>query len=63
VLVLRIAMDGHGHDVMVYGPKRLDDDPDVAAFLRVWTRVLALVPPPGPEVTARPVDSTASLAA
>jgi hypothetical protein len=48
VLVLRIAMDGRYHEVTVYGPDRLKDDPDVAAFLRVWNQTLRLVPPPNP---------------
>ena len=47
VLVLRITLDGHSHDVTVYGPERLKEDADVAAFMRVWGRTLALAPPPG----------------
>jgi hypothetical protein len=52
-LVLRIALDERYHEVTVYGPDRLKDDPEVAAFLRVWNQTLRLVPPPnrgqGPE--------------
>ena len=48
VLVLRIAMDGRYHEVTVYGPDRLKDDPDAAAFLRVWNQTLRVVPPPNP---------------
>jgi hypothetical protein len=47
VLVLRITLDGQSHDVAVYGPERLKDDADVAAFMRVWSRTVALAPPPG----------------
>ena len=52
-LVLRIAMDERYHEVTVYGPDKLKDDPEVAAFLRVWNQTLRVVPPPnrgqGPE--------------
>jgi hypothetical protein len=46
VLVLRITLDGHTHDVTVYGPERLKDDAGVATFMRVWARTVALAPPP-----------------
>lgn len=47
-LVLRIAMDRRYHEVTVYGPDRVRNDPDVAAFLRVWNQTLRLMPPPNP---------------
>ena len=47
-LVLRIAMDRRYHEVTVYGPDRVRDDPEVAAFLRVWNQTLRLMPPPNP---------------
>ena len=47
-LVLRIAMEERYHEVTVYGPNRQKDDPEVAAFLRVWNQTLRLVPPPNP---------------
>jgi hypothetical protein len=47
-LVLRIAMDERYHEVTVYGPSRVKNDPEVAAFLRVWNQTLRLMPPPNP---------------
>jgi len=47
-LVLRIAMEERYHEVTVYGPNRQKDDPEVAAFLRVWNQTLRLMPPPNP---------------
>lgn len=47
-LVLRVAMDDRYHEVTVYGPDRIRNDPDVAAFLRVWNQTLRLMPPPNP---------------
>jgi hypothetical protein len=47
-LVLRIAMEDRYHEVTVYGPDRVKDDPGVAAFLRVWNQTLRLMPPPNP---------------
>ena len=47
-LVLRIAMDDRYHEVTVYGPDKVRDDPEVAAFLRVWNQTLRLMPPPNP---------------
>ena len=47
-LVLRITMDERSHEVTVYGPERLKQDPEVAAFLRIWNELVTLVPPPNP---------------
>jgi len=55
VLVLRITLNDAAHAVVVYGPERLAGDPDVAAFMRVWNRLLAVAPPP-PGPRARRTD-------
>ena len=47
-LVLRIAMEDRYHEVTVYGPDKAKDDPQVAAFLRVWNHTLRQMPPPNP---------------
>ena len=47
-LVLRIAMEGRSHEVTVYAPDRVRDEPEVAAFLRVWNQTLRVVPPLNP---------------
>jgi hypothetical protein len=47
-LVLRITLDRRSHDVIVYGPERIRDKPEVAAFLRVWNQTLRTVPPLNP---------------
>jgi hypothetical protein len=47
-LVLRITMDERYHEVTVYGPERLKQDPEVVAFLRIWNELVTLVPPPNP---------------
>jgi len=41
-------MDERSHEVTVYGPERLKQDPEVAAFLRIWNELVTLVPPPNP---------------
>ena len=57
-LVLRIAMDRRYHEVTVYGPDRVRDDPHVAAFLRVWNQTLRLMPPPNPGQRPESVEPT-----
>jgi hypothetical protein len=47
-LVLRVTMEGRAHEVTVYAPDRVGDEPQVAAFLRVWNQTLRLVPPLNP---------------
>jgi len=47
-LVLRITLERRSHDVTVYGPDRVKDQPEVAAFLRVWNQTLRVVPPLNP---------------
>jgi hypothetical protein len=47
-LVLRITMESRSHEVTVYAPERVRDEPEVAAFLRVWNQTLRLVPPLNP---------------
>ena len=47
-LVLRVVLDDRYHEVAVYGPDKVKDDPEVAAFLKVWNQAVRLVPPPNP---------------
>jgi hypothetical protein len=47
-LVLRITMERRSHEVTVYAPDRVRDQPEVAAFLRVWNQTLRVVPPLNP---------------
>ena len=48
ILVLRVTLEGRSHEVTVYAPDRVKDEPEVAAFLRVWNQTLRLVPPLNP---------------
>lgn len=51
-LVLRLTMDRKFHEVTVYAPDKVKGREEVAAFLKIWNRVVTYVPPPNPGQSA-----------
>jgi len=50
-LVLNVTMNKKTHEVSVYAPGHLGNEPGVKRFLKVWCEVLKKVPSPNPKQT------------
>jgi hypothetical protein len=48
-LVLTVTMNNKSHEVSIYAPRHLANEPGVKRFLKVWSEVLKKVPSPNPD--------------
>jgi len=48
-LVLIVTMNNKTHEVSVYAPRHVADEPGVKKFMKLWSSVLEKVPSPNPE--------------